>query len=61
MSRNLDPARATLYRPASKFHHYKLVFHLRVTFTIKEETQMGSISYEIQLGTNIRSVLFLPV
>ncbi len=29
-----------------KFHHYKLAFHLRVTFTIKGETQMGSISYK---------------
>ncbi len=35
------------------FHHYKLVFHLRVTITIKGETQMGSVSNKDSMGTNI--------
>ena len=40
----IDPAWTTPHRPASYFHRYKLVFHLRVTITIKGETQMGSVS-----------------
>jgi hypothetical protein len=32
------------------FHHYKLVFHLRVTITIKGETQMGSVSNKDSIG-----------
>jgi len=49
-SRNTNPAGATLYRPASYFHRYKLVFHLRVTITIKGETQMGSVSNKGSIG-----------
>ena len=32
------------------FHHYKFVFHLRVTITIKGETQMGSVSNKDSIG-----------
>ena len=49
----IDPAWTTPHRPASYFHRYKLVFHLRVTITIKGETQMGSVSNKDSMGTNI--------
>ena len=49
-SRNTDPAGATRTDRLHIFHHYKLVFHLRVTITIKGETQMGSVSNKDSMG-----------
>jgi len=37
-------------RPASISIIIKLVFHLRVTITIKGETQMGSVSNKDSIG-----------
>ncbi len=47
---NIYPALTTPHRRASISIIIKLVFYLWVTFTIKGETQMGSVSYKDSTG-----------
>jgi len=47
---NIDPALATPHRLASSSIIIKLVFYLEVNFTIKGETQMGSVSNKGSTG-----------